>query len=296
MTLHGNQPRVSVILSAYNEERNIRRSVASILEQTFTDFELILLDDGSTDNTWEIIQEFDDPRIREENLGRVGRNKALNRGLNLARGEYIAIMDADDESLPERLNRQVAFLDLNPMISILGTCYFKNDAMRSERFVRCHPQDDRVIRRAMALYIPLCHGTVMFRRAVVQKIGGYDESIPDAEDLELWLRAAPYFKFANLGPPPVYIYNFHPRHSFFEDSLGRRRRVWNAIKLNARAVRLFRLPPYYYALIGAKLLYHFALPSSSKRLARKLLLKSKEERVHSRVQQPSPSVPEESEQ
>ena len=266
-----NEPRVSVILPAYNEERYIRRSVGSILGQTFADFELILLDDGSTDTTWQVIQEFDDPRIRKEQLSRMGFTKALNHGLRIARGEYIARMDADDESLPKRLERQVAFLDSNATISILGTCYFKNDAMRNERYVRRFPEDDRDIRRAMALYIPLCHGSVMFRKAVVQKIGGYNESIHDAEDLELWLRAAPYFRFANLGPPPVHIYNFDPHNSFFEKSLGRSRRVWETSKLHGRAVRLIQLPPWYYGLLGARMLYYFALPSGLKRIARKLI-------------------------
>ena len=290
MAEYKDQPRVSVILTAYNEERYIRRAVDSILAQTFTDFELILLDDGSTDGTWEIMQEFDDPRIRRERLGRAGRSRALNHGLSLARGEYIAIMDADDESLPERLARQVAFLDSHPAISILGTAYYKYDAMRDERYIRCHPQADEDIRRAMAIGIPICHGSVMFRKAVVEKVGGYDENIPDAEDLELWLRAASYFKFANLGPPPVYIYWFDPQHSFFETSLGRFRRVWNTMRLNAYAIRLFRLPAYYYALLGAKLLYYFVLPGSLKRTARKLVSRSREFPLQSRVPGHDPLV------
>lgn len=293
MTQPRNQPRVSVILPAYNEAQHIQRSVVSVLGQTFTDFELILLDDGSTDETWKVIGEFDDPRIHKVQLGRMGFTRALNYGLRMARGEYIARMDADDESLPERLERQVAFLDSNPTISILGTCYLKNDAMRAESYVRLHPEDDRDIRRAMALYVPLCHGSVMFRKTVVQKIGGYDETIPDTEDLELWLRAAPYFKFANLRPPPAYVYYFDTQQSFFENSLGRRRRVWNMMKLNVRAVRLFRLAPYYYVLIGVKLLYYFVLTSSLKRIARKLLPGTREVRVHPRVNEHSPSVYEE---
>jgi glycosyltransferase involved in cell wall biosynthesis len=205
----------------------------------------------------------------------MGFTKALNHGLRLARGEYIARMDADDESLPERLERQVAFLDSHPNVSILGTAYYKYDALRNERYVRYHPRSDQDIRRSMALYIPICHGSVMYRKAVVERVGGYDENISDIVDLELWLRAAPYFKFANLGTP-LYVYWFDPQHSFFEMSHGRYRRVWHTVKLNAHAIQLFRLPAYYYVLLAAKLLYYFALPTSFKRIARKLVSGSKE--------------------
>ena len=271
LTTHRDQPRVSVILPAYNEERYIRRSVESILCQTFKDFELIVLDDGSTDDTWRIIREFSDPRLRKERLDRVGFTRALNHGLRMARGEFIARIDGDDESLPERLERQVAFFDANLAISILGTTYYKHDAMRNERYIRQFPEADREIRRAMALYIPICHGSVMFRKTVFEEIGGYNEQSRDAEDLELWIRAASHFKFANLGPPPVHIYHFDPEHSFFENTLGRRWRVWNTIKLNRRAIQSLGLPRYLYVPLLAKLLYHFVLTDSLKRVARKLL-------------------------
>lgn len=278
------QPSVSVLLTAYNEEMFIRRSVNSILGQTFEDFEMLLVDDGSTDSTWEIMQEFNDPRIRRHQLARVGRSKALNYGLSLARGKYVALMDADDESLPARLERQVAFLDSHPAISILGTTYYMYDARRNERYVRSFPSNDGDIRRSMALYIPICNGSVMYRRAVIEKVGKYNEYIEDGlEDLELWLRAARHFRFANLGPPPVHIYWFDPQHSYFEKLHGRYKRVWHGIKLNGRAIRQFQLPAYYYALLGAKILYYAVLPNSLKRIARRLVSGSKELPLASRV-------------
>ena len=288
MTEYSNQPHVSVIVSAYNEEDYIQRSVDSILAQTFVDFELILLDDGSTDGTWKLMQEFDDPRIRREQLGRMGLAKALNHGICVARSEYIAFMGADDESLPERLECQVAFLDSHPDISILGTAYYKYDAMRNEHFIRYPPQTDADIRRAIGLHIPICHGSVMLRKAVVEKTGGYND-VPTAVDLELWLRAAPYFKFANLNEP-LYIYWFDPQHSFFEASLGHFRRRWHTIKLHAKAIRVFRLPAYYYALLGARWLYYLVLPDSLKRVARKLVSKSQEIPIQSRVPGHDPLV------
>lgn len=272
-------PRVSVVMPAYNEEKLIRRSVCSILSQSYTDFELIVVDDGSTDNTWQILNEFDDPRIRLARPGRLGFNRALNYGMSMARGEYIARMDADDESLPDRLERQVAFLGINPEISILGAPYLKYDAMRNECLLRVHPQTDQEIRRAMGFYIPICHGAVMFRKIVVDKLGGYNEDVLDQEDLELWLRAAPYFKFANLDLPPAYIYWFDPKKSFFEGSLGRPKRTWISLRLHARAIRELDLPAYNYTMLGAKFLYAFLLPNRLKRFARKLVSGNKETQV-----------------
>lgn len=262
----------------------------SILAQSYSDFELILLDDGSSDGTWRIMEAYEDLRIRRTRLGRVGRSKALNHGLRLSRGQYIAVMDADDESLPQRLERQVAFLDSHSAVSILGTTYYRYDALRNELYVRCFPQADQDIRRALGLYIPICHGSVMFRNAVIDRVGGYDENIDDGlEDLELWLRAARHFQFANLGPPPVHIYWFDPKHSYFERSYGSYRRVWHGIKLNGRAIRLFRLPAYYYALLGTKLLYYSVLPNSLKRIARNLVSGGTELPIPAHV--PGPGLP-----
>ena len=273
------QPLISVLLPAYNEAKYLRRAVDSILAQTYKDFELILLDDGSTDETWEIIEEYDDPRLRKVRLDRRGFTAALNHGLSISRGEYIARMDADDESLPERLAKQATFLNTHPEISIVGTAYYKYDALRNEQFIRRHPSTDQEIRQAMALYHPICHGTVMFRKNVINKIGGYGD-LPTASDLELWLRAARYFKFANLNEP-LYIYYFNPHHSYFEDSLGHMKRVMISAKLHARAIDQFKLPAYYYLIMSARWIYYLFLPTKFKRFVRNLVSLSKEEPISS---------------
>lgn len=272
-------PRVSVILPAFNEEKYLERAVRSILSQTYRDFELIVLDDGSTDRTWEVLQRFRDPRMLKVRLPHVGFRQALNRGFALARGEYIARMDADDESLPTRLEEQVKFLDANPSIHVLGTAVYLNDALRKERSLRIPPLDDREIRRSFALFIPICHGSVMMRREVLEVVGGYREDVVDAEDLDLWLRAAPHFRFGNLEKP-LYVYHFDPRHSFFESRLGRLRRVKNKYGLLRRAVRELDLPRYYYVMAAATFVYQFLLPKSLKRLARRAISKGREVELH----------------
>lgn len=273
------QPLISVLLPAYNEAKYLRRAVDSILAQTFKDFELILLDDGSTDETWEIIEKYLDPRLLKVRLNRMGFTSALNHGLSIARGEYIARMDGDDVSLPERLEKQVSFLDTHPDISIVGTAYYKYDALRNEQFIRRHPTTDKNIRRAMAFYHPICHGTVMFRKEIVNKIGGYS-NLPTASDLELWLRASRYYKFANLDEP-LYIYYFNPNHSYFEVSLGHLKRTMISAKLHNRAIKEFDLPSYYYLIASARWIYYLLLPSKIKRFVRNIVSFSKEEHISS---------------
>lgn len=272
-------PRISVVMAAYNEEALIQRAINSLLAQTFGDFELLVIDDGSKDRTVEIVQRYTDDRIRLFTPGRLGFTKALNFGLKNARGELIARLDADDEDLPDRFKSQVEFLDTHPEISILGTAYIKHDAMRHEDFIRHFPEKDCDIKKTMSFQIPICHGSVMFRKQVIDRIGGYNENIPDAEDLELWIRAASAgFMFHNLQVP-LHVYWFDSKTSYFEATLGRRKRALNTLKLNARAIKQMHLPVYYYLLLGAKLVYYFLLPTRLKTVARKLVSRSTEVRL-----------------
>ena len=116
------QPKISVVMPAYNAENYIREAIDSILAQTFRDFEFLIIDDGSTDHTVEIIRSYSDSRIRlYQNERNMGVAATLNRGLDLARGEYIARMDADDISLPERFAKQAAYMDAHPDVAVCGS-------------------------------------------------------------------------------------------------------------------------------------------------------------------------------
>lgn len=266
-------------MTAYNEEHQIIRSINSILNQTFKDFEFIIIDDGSIDKTVELVRQVEDSRIKLYTPGRLGFTKALNFGIRNSVGQYIARMDADDESLPQRFEKQIEYLDQHPEISILGTAYIKNDSMRVEKYTRYPPESDEEIKLSMAYQIPICHGSVMFRKNFFESIEGYNENIPDEEDLELWIRAAVKgYKFANLQIP-LYIYWFDPKTSFFEATLGRRKRAINNIKLSAKAINQMHLPFYYYSILVAKLFYYFLLPTKIKTFARRIISKSKEVRI-----------------
>ena len=205
-------PKVSVLMPVYNGEHYLREAVESILDQTFTDFEFIIVDDGSTDNTWQILQSYaaSEPRIvlvRNETNVRVARS--LNKGLGLARGEYIARMDADDVSLPERLAKQVAFLDESPDVGVVGCAIHVIDADGSPMRIVRYPTMHALLLWSLCFSTPIAHPTVVFRRAVVERVGGYDDALLANQDRDLWQRLSSVTHFANL--PDVYLlYRWHP--------------------------------------------------------------------------------------
>jgi Glycosyl transferase family 2 len=194
-------PRVTVLMSVYNGERFLGEAVAGILSQTYTDFELLIVDDGSTDGSRALASSFEDPRIRLlVNSRNLGLARSLNRGLEVARGEYVARQDADDFSEPERLAKQVAYLDEHPETALVGSGYTEVDSDGAEIGRRELPRDYREILWSLGFYCPFVHSAVMFRRSVVPGVvGPYDESLVYSMDYELWRRVAARLPVANLG-------------------------------------------------------------------------------------------------
>jgi glycosyltransferase involved in cell wall biosynthesis len=185
-------------MSVYNGQEHLREAVDSVLDQTFADFEFLIIDDGSTDRTLEILKGYDDSRIRlieQENRGLV---HSLNRGLEEARGKYIARMDADDVSLPERFSSQVAFLDAHPEIGILGTKVVYIDREGNIADTWQVPTLPGEIGWQLFFGTCLAHPSVMMRRELVLALGSYDGKALHAEDYDLWARAASMTKLANL--------------------------------------------------------------------------------------------------
>ena len=190
-------PRISVLMPAYNSEKYIAAAIESILNQTFTDFEFIIINDGSTDDTAKIVDEYAkrDNRIKfvnnSKNKGLIG---VLNEGLNLARGEYIARMDSDDISLPTRFERQIAYMELHPKCGVLGTWFqmFGN----ATNIVR-HPKRINLLNLLRDQHVG--HPTVMIRKSVIDKYGfRYDPDYKHAEDFELWSRMVMITEIHNL--------------------------------------------------------------------------------------------------
>ena len=192
-------PIVSVLLAVHDGAPWIGEAVTSVLAQTLSDLELIVIDDDSTDGTREILAGFSDDRLRVERQPRAGLTRSLNRALALARAPLVARLDADDVALPERLERQRAFLARHPDVGLAGGAAREIDL--DGRVVReVHPpEDDAAIRRALIRRNPFVHSAVTMRRDVVERAGGYDERWPVAQDYELWMRLSRITRLANLA-------------------------------------------------------------------------------------------------
>lgn len=191
-------PKVTVLMPVYNGEKYLREAIESILNQTFTDFEFLIINDGSTDNSVEIIESYDDPRIRlvhnESNLKLVA---TLNKGLELSRGEYIARMDCDDISLSKRLERQAGFMDRNPAVGISSAWIKLFGAGYSE--IWRYPADDASIKARLIFESVIMHPAVIIRKEVLTKHSlYYNSNASHAEDYDLWVRCVKYTRFANI--------------------------------------------------------------------------------------------------
>jgi len=196
--MNNHLPHVSVLMAAYNVEKYIGEAIDSILSQTFTDFEFIILNDGSKDNTKEIIQSYRDTRIQFIDLvTNSGLSNALNKGLEVARGEYIARMDADDISLPTRLTTQVNYLDSHNDVGVLGTAYYIFDQNGNQNSVML-PATWSLLRWTLPFASPIAHATVMFKKSLLSQTYNYDPRMMHAEDYDLWVRLSYITKMQNL--------------------------------------------------------------------------------------------------
>ena len=219
-------PRVSVLLSVYNGAAFVGEAIESILEQTFSDFELLVIDDASTDASFEVVTNYRDPRVRMiRNESNLGLTRSLNIGLASARGEFVARQDADDLSHRERLRRQVDFLDANPSVALLGT-QAATLANRKGTGGSGWPKatGSLAIRWQLMFDSPFVHTSVMFRHRIVwNELGGYDETFRTSQDFELWSRLAVHHELSNL---PEALVQSRPRslsvsRSYAKDDVAR---------------------------------------------------------------------------
>lgn len=200
-------PKVSVIMPAYNAEKYIAEAIDSILGQTFTDLEFIILNDCSADSTEKIILSYADDRIvyikNEKNMGVAA---TLNRGIAIATGEYIARMDADDISLPERFEKQVAFLDSHPDVAVLGSAV---DMFGAQNQVVRYSESDGRLKVDLLFGSCFAHPSVMMRTEVIRSLGGYDRAYEGMEDYALWCRVAKNHQLATIQQV-LLRYRIHP--------------------------------------------------------------------------------------
>lgn len=200
-------PLVSVILPTYNSAAYLDKAINSILTQRYRHFELIIVNDGSNDDTQNLLAQYQDPRITVINQVNLGLPKALNQGIRMAKGKYIARQDADDISLPERLSKQVAFMEQNPNCALLGTWSNIVTATGSKHGKPAfkarqhqHPTSNGQLQVLLLINNQFVHSSVMIRASYLNQIGLYSEN-PEhypPEDYDLWLRIARRYPIVNL--------------------------------------------------------------------------------------------------
>ena len=207
-----NTPKVSVLIATFNREHFIVETIESVKKQTFTDWEMIIVDDASTDNTERVVKDFigGDSRIKYfKNKINLGISKSRNRGLSFATGTYVAPLDSDDIWLDEnKLAKQVEFLDANPDYALIGggIMYIDKDSKPIRKTL--YPIYDSVIRNIILQYNPFPHSTVMFRRSVALEVGSYGEEYKTCEDYDLWMKIGMKYKFTNM-PKVLAGYRVH---------------------------------------------------------------------------------------
>lgn len=206
-------PKVSVIMGVHNGEKYLKEAVDSILHQTFKDFEFIIINDGSTDGSREILESYNDDRVVLIHQDNAGLTRALNKGLSLARGKYIARMDADDISLPRRLEKQIQFLEENTGVGLIS-CHFYEIDSEGCRINLCQlPVKNEDIQKSLLVCNQFCHGAAVFKSECIRTIGMYREFFRFSQDFDLWLRIAEKFKCANLNTPH-YKWRINPQSQF----------------------------------------------------------------------------------
>lgn len=200
-------PAISVLLPVYNGAPYLTASIDSILSQTWQDFELIIINDGSRDESAAIIGSYVDPRIRYFEQNNIGLAATLNRGIELARGQFVARQDQDDISLPQRFDRQVEYLTLHPACGMVGTwADIWREGTTTGRTLR-HPAENALLQLELLFDNPFVHSSVMIRKTLLLETGGYavDPRWQPPEDFELWSRMACHSELANI-PEPLLIY------------------------------------------------------------------------------------------
>lgn len=269
----GPAPKVSLIMSVYNAAAYLEEAMDSILSQTFTDFEFIIFDDSSNDNTPAILKAYadKDARIRiVTNEVNMGLTKNLNRGIRLARGTYIARFDGDDVSLPTRFEKQVAFLDAHPHVGVISMWADVIDGSgRVTRTIK-YPTTDAELRRAMIHYNPFFHPGLMMRKDAAVEAGLYNPVWKQAQDYELYFRIAKKHELANI---PEVLLKFRETSGSITAKKNRRQ-VAFALEAKKKAIREGQYPKWNYIYLWRSYV-SWVIPVGIKRFFKRLFLNKK---------------------
>lgn len=195
------KPLVSIVMSVFNPDKQVRFAIESILNQTLKNFEFIIINDASADKSLAIIRSYmgKDKRIRLiNNEHELRLASSLNIGVSLARADFIARMDPDDVSLPERLEEQYLFLKKHPRIAVVGTNILIVNEKGKKIWERKYPTSSKDIKKVMLRYAPFAHPSVMYRKKSFQEFGGYNPKMKLCEDIDFWFRIGTKYAFGNI--------------------------------------------------------------------------------------------------
>ena len=252
-------PKISVVMSVYNGEKYLREAIDSILNQTFKNYEFLIINDGSTDLSRKIILSYNDSRIRlVDNKKNIGLTLSLNKGLQLAEGEYFARVDVDDIATPRRLEKQMDFLNSNPEIGLVGSFGIKIDKVGQTIQKIILPVFDKKIRKELIKANVFIHGSVMARKEVFEKVGYYNEAFKYVQDYELWGRIAQEYKLHNL--PEALLIRRETKDSLSSNPEIMQERVLLSIKAQLSVMKRLHAPFYTYFSLW-NLVLHFLLYS-----------------------------------
>jgi hypothetical protein len=259
----GLTPLVTVLLPVYNGGSYLHQAVESVLAQTFTDFELLIIDDGSTDDSSSVLAEYTDSRIRlEPNTHNIRLTATLNKGIGLARGQFIARMDCDDIALPNRLEKQLEFLLQNPEVGVLGSNYQVIDPIGNPGEISHYPTEHAVIQWRLIFGCYIAHPTVMYRTDVIRQLSGYTPGIT-GEDYELWSRAAWHTRLANL---PDVLHQLRKHAASSSSQQAEKLRLENGLRSQAVMARMLSYEPPL-DLAAQIRAWQFASPMEARRAA-----------------------------
>ena len=224
---------VSILMPVYNAEKYLSTAIKSMLSQSFKDFEFIIVDDASNDASWKIIKEFakKDGRIKAfRNPKNLRTTKTLNKGLKKAKGKYIVRMDGDDYSYPERIEKQVKYMETHPAIGVSGGVIEVCDEDLKILNKRGYPLTDKKVREKIFRYSPFAHPATIWRTSVLKKVGGYNESLPLSQDYELYFRVGQISKFGNLSRILIKLRTHNDSSSIIKGKFQEQYTIYSRIK------------------------------------------------------------------
>lgn len=249
--MHGREPKVSVVIPTYNRAHSISMAIRSVLDQTYQDFEVIIVDDGSIDNTEEIVKSFEDERIEYiRHTKNRGASAARNTGIKVAKGEYIAFQDSDDEWVPDKLELQVkAFDNASSEVGIVYSGFYRIEADK-----KIYIPGNHVVQKDGNIHSELLKGNfvgtpaVLIKKECFKNNRYFNEALPALEDWELWIELSKYFEFKYIDKPLLYSYSMPNSVNLNQKNLLKAREIILANHLNDFNKNKELLSDHYFSI------------------------------------------------